>query len=79
MVMILCHGSDVVVEKPILIEQRRTLDFGAGFYTTTNKEQAINFAQKVQERRSSANKFVRKSTVPFEIYRAVGILEEVAI
>ena len=38
MVMILYHGSDVVVEKPILIE----------------------------------------STVPFEIYRAVGILEEVA-
>ena len=58
MITILYHGSDVVEGKPILIEKRRTLDFGAGFYTTTNKEQAINFAEKVQERRSSANKFV---------------------
>lgn len=42
--MILYHGSDVIVENPRLIEQTRTLDFEAGFYTTTNKEQAISFA-----------------------------------
>lgn len=45
--MILYHGSNVVVEQPKLIEQNRFLDFGYGFYTTTNKEQAENFAQKV--------------------------------
>ena len=45
--MILYHGSNVIVEKPQLIEQYRYLDFGNGFYTTTNKEQAIKFAQKV--------------------------------
>ena len=49
--MILYHGSNVVVEKPKLIEQNRFLDFGYGFYTTTNKEQAENFAQKVIVRR----------------------------
>lgn len=49
--MILYHGSNMVVEKPRLIEQNRFLDFGYGFYTTTNKVQAKNFAQKVVVRR----------------------------
>ena len=34
-----------------LIKQNRFLDFGFGFYTTTNKEQAIGFAKKVFQRR----------------------------
>ena len=50
-VMILYHGSNTVVEKPRLIEQNRFLDFGYGFYTTTNKSQAENFAKKVVVRR----------------------------
>lgn len=49
--MILYHGSNMVVEQPKLIEQNRFLDFGYGFYTTTNKAQAKNFAQKVVVRR----------------------------
>ena len=51
--MLLYHGSNVIVEKPRLIKQNRFLDFGFGFYTTTNKKQAINFALKVRERRKS--------------------------
>lgn len=49
--MILYHGSNMVVDKPKLVEQNRFLDFGFGFYTTTNKSQADNFAQKVIVRR----------------------------
>lgn len=49
--MILYHGSNVVVESPKLIKQNRFLDFGYGFYTTTNKEQAENFARKIMMRR----------------------------
>lgn len=49
--MILYHGSNMTVEKPRLIKQNRYLDFGFGFYTTTNRDQAVNFAQKVTERR----------------------------
>lgn len=45
--MILYHGSNMIVDKPMLIKQNRFLDFGNGFYTTTNKEQAINFGTKV--------------------------------
>ena len=49
--MILYHGSNVLVDRPKLIKQNRFLDFGFGFYTTTNKEQAISFAEKVTRRR----------------------------
>lgn len=56
--MILYHGSNVVVSKPRLIHQNRFLDFGFGFYTTTNKMQAIAFADKVYKRRREGGKIV---------------------
>lgn len=49
--MILFHGSNQIVAHPKLIQQNRFLDFGYGFYTTTNKNQAISFAGKVSLRR----------------------------
>lgn len=51
--MILYHGSNVTVEKPVLVKQNRFLDFGFGFYTTTNKEQAKDFAVKVTDKRKT--------------------------
>jgi hypothetical protein len=51
--MKLYHGSNVIVDKPKLIRQNRFLDFGYGFYTTTNREQAENFAKKVASRNKS--------------------------
>ncbi len=53
--MILYHGSNVTVDKPRLLKQNRFLDFGFGFYTTTNREQAVNFALKVAKRRKSGS------------------------
>jgi hypothetical protein len=41
----------MIVDEPKLIRPLRTLDFGVGFYTTTNREQAIQFAHKVTLRR----------------------------
>lgn len=49
--MIIYHGSNLVVSEPRLVVQNRFLDFGHGFYTTTNKAQAIGFAEKVTTRR----------------------------
>lgn len=49
--MILYHGSNMIVERPKLIQQNRFLDFGYGFYTTTNYNQAESFAKKVVVRR----------------------------
>lgn len=56
--MILYHGSNVVVSEPKLIPQNRFLDFGFGFYTTTNRTQAIAFAEKVHKRRREGGKVV---------------------
>ncbi len=56
--MILYHGSNIAVEQPKLIVQNRFLDFGSGFYTTENKEQAISFANKVYRRRCEGSPIV---------------------
>jgi len=56
--MILYHGSNVTVSEPRLVAQNRYLDFGYGFYTTTNKTQAIGFADKVTKRRKSGERTV---------------------
>ncbi len=53
--MILYHGSNMSVEQPKLLVQNRFLDFGSGFYTTENKEQAIGFANKVYRRRQEGS------------------------
>jgi len=51
--MRLYHGSNVIVDSPKILTPNRNLDFGAGFYTTTNYDQAQNFAEKVTFRRKS--------------------------
>ncbi len=56
--MIVYHGSNVIVTKPEIIIQNRYLDFGFGFYTTTNKTQAIAFADKVFRRRRKGERVV---------------------
>ena len=46
--MILFHGSNVEVKQPALRYSRRSLDFGAGFYTTTdfpNQRNGLNVLQ----------------------------------
>jgi len=46
------HGTNIVIEQPKIINRFKTLDFGEGFYTTENENQAKDFAIKVCERRS---------------------------
>ena len=54
--MIIYHGSNVVVKQPKILQSERMLDFGMGFYTTSNREQAIRWAEIVYERRELKNK-----------------------
>jgi hypothetical protein len=56
--MTLYHGSYKAVEIPNLSLSRKNLDFGAGFYTTVNREQAVDFARKVAVRKGQANPMV---------------------
>lgn len=53
--MICYHGSDTVVEAPKILEAKRPLDFGGGFYVTSNKEQAEAWAKRVAYRNNSKN------------------------
>jgi hypothetical protein len=45
--MLLYHGSNLSIEKPSLLPASHPTDFGAGFYTTTNYQQAADFAARV--------------------------------
>lgn len=43
--MILFHGSDKIVEKPMANYGRNKVDFGQGFYLTSLREQAAKWAK----------------------------------
>jgi hypothetical protein len=45
--MLVFHGSDVIVDKPRIIDPTRPLDFGGGFYVTTSKQQATEWTKRV--------------------------------
>ena len=51
-IMLLYHGSSVIVEHPEIRVSGSLLDFGAGFYTTTSAEQARRWA-KIKSRREN--------------------------
>ena len=46
--MILYHGSNIVVDEPRLILARRQLDFGQGFYLTSDLIQAKKWALRTK-------------------------------
>lgn len=46
------HGTNIIIEQPRIINRFKTLDFGEGFYTTENENQAKEFAIKVCKRRT---------------------------
>ena len=52
--MRLYHGSNVEVKEPRILKSSHALDFGPGFYTTLNRDQAIDFAGKVALRKGGA-------------------------
>ena len=58
--MKLYHGSNLEVKEPKIIVSNRTLDFGAGFYTTSSLEQAKRWAYLQSIRRKEG-----KPTVTF--------------
>ena len=51
--MLLYHGSNLTVDKPQLLSHTRGLDFGAGFYLTTNEIQARTFSEIIVNRRQA--------------------------
>ena len=72
--MIIYHGSNVTVEEPKILTPNRYLDFGAGFYTTTNYDQALNFAGKVTMRKKCGRSTVNIYELDESIYENVNVL-----
>ena len=54
----LYHGSTVTVRKPSLRPGRSNADFGKGFYTTSNIDQAIRWAHIRRERKGEGRAVV---------------------
>ena len=70
------HGSDVIAKKPKISQSNRLLDLGIGFYTTSNKEQAVRWSEKVSLRNNIGKKFI--SVYSFDIKKArekINIIE----
>ena len=56
--MILYHGSNVEVRQPRLLEGQRLLDFGPGFYVTSDLGQASKWAERTARIRKAGSPFV---------------------
>ena len=56
--IILYHGSNIEVKEPKIIESKRLLDFGTGFYLTSDYEQAKKWAFRTTSRREEGNPLV---------------------
>ncbi len=58
--MIIFHGGFSEIQKPEILEPKRTLDFGSGFYATTNFEQAKKWAITKKDRFHFKNAIVNQ-------------------
>ena len=66
--MILYHGSVQKIQKPVIIQSQRLLDFGMGFYTTTNKEQAEKWAKIKQHRKEGIEAIISVYELADEVF-----------
>jgi len=66
--MKLFHGNTQTIETPVVLDSQRFLDFGKGFYTTTNQNQAERWATIKKKR------FVADSKAIVTIYQIANNL-----
>lgn len=67
--MLLYHGSNIEVREPRLLRSQRDLDFGKGFYTTSDLGQATSWATRT----------ARIRRYIFKTQRAIALLECVEV
>ena len=73
--MKLYHGSTVTVKTPKIQRGRKATDFGKGFYTTSDFEQAKKWALLKQRREQSKKAVVSVYEVPDDIFhRELSVL-----
>ena len=65
MIKILYHGSNVVVNEPLVSSSRKNLDFGPGFYTTSDFNQAVSWAKRKSKIENSEKVFKMSKELKF--------------
>ncbi|MCQ2102756.1 MAG: DUF3990 domain-containing protein [Fibrobacter sp.] len=70
--MILFHGSDKIVEKPVANYGRNKVDFGQGFYLTNIHEQAAKWARIIAFKNGTGKAFVSEFNLEEEKLVALG-------
>lgn len=67
--MTVYHGSTEIIKKPDVLHSYRPLDFGKGFYVTSNKEQAKVWAKRkgviLESKKSIVNIFEMNENFSF--------------
>lgn len=72
--MVLYHGSNVEIREPRLIPSKRLLDFGAGFYLTSDFEQAKKWAVRTAKNRRENVPLVSVFDIEENKMKALNIL-----
>ncbi len=74
------HASTQEIQQPDILHSRKFLDFGPGFYVTTLRQQAINYAERFKRRKRKAwlntyelGDYKEFRTVRFEKYDAAWL------
>lgn len=65
--MIVYHGSDTIVKVPDISHSFRDLDFGRGFYVTSNLEQAVRWAHRKTEILNNKTGYLNVYEMPDDI------------
>ena len=73
--MILYHGSNVEVREPRLLKNQRELDFGKGFYTTSDLDQATRWAKRTAIRLRQEESFVSVYEIDEEEIKKLRVLK----
>lgn len=72
--MKLYHGSNIAVQNPKIIKSDRRLDFGTGFYLTSDKAQAERWAELTRMRRNSGNAIVSVFELDENVLESLNVL-----
>ena len=72
--MILYHGSNVEVRQPRLLKSQRPLDFGPGFYTTSDMGQASKWAARTTRIRKTGTPLVSVYEIDEQSFSQLKVL-----
>ena len=72
----LYHGTTVSFETPDLSKSRKGMDFGSGFYATSNRESAERWAKKLSYLRRNGAPIVLSFSFDEDGARAAGVVKD---